>query len=108
MRHFSLLKLLAVSSFSAGSLDCLSTHHRECQGSRLTSWGLQLQKTLIDASTIEYDEGVHAHDVLSSRRQALHSLMGLTAGLAFVSEGPKVATALDMDAFMNSQVRTQG
>jgi hypothetical protein len=48
----------------------------------------------------------YADDVPSSRRQALHSIMGL-GGLAFISGNPKVADALDMDAFMNSQVSTK-
>ena len=98
------MKLLTVSSFSTSSSDCLTTHQRGSSSSRLTSRGLQLKKTLIDASTIECNEIASTNDVVSSRRQALHSMMGFSAGLAFVSGNAKVSTALDMDAFMNSQV----
>ena len=102
MRHFSLMKLLTVSSFATSSSDGLSTSHPSGNSSRLASRGLQLKKTLLDASSSEYND----YHVPSSRRQALHSMMGLSAGLAFVSTNPTDAAALDMDAFMNSQVRT--
>jgi hypothetical protein len=101
MRHFSLLKLLTVSSFSTSSSDCLSKNQNSIHGSGLTSRGLQLKKTL---TTIECIEISHEHQSPSNRRQALHSMMGFGAGLAFLSWKPKVTDALDMDAFVNSQV----
>jgi hypothetical protein len=105
MRHFSLMKLLTVSSFSTSPSECLSTTRCNCRNdSKLSSRGLQLKKTLVDGSTGECNEMVHARNAISSRRQALHSIMGLSTGFAFVSGIPNVATALDMDAFMNSQV----
>ena len=104
MRHFSLIKLLTVSSFSTSPSACLSTHRNNRDTSKLSSRGLQLKKTLTDAWAGECNEMVDAHHVSSSRRQALHSMMGFSSGIAFVTGSSNVAAALDMDAFMNSQV----
>ena len=106
MRYFSSLKLLAVSSLFTSLTDCLSTNLGTVHGSRLTS-RVEMKNMPVDASTIVCIDMAHTHDVPSSRRQALHSLMGFSAGLAFVSANPKVVHALDMDAFMNSQVGTE-
>merc|ERR1719420_188585 len=42
--------------------------------------------------------------VESSRREVFSSLLSVAGGLAFVSAQPIVAQALDMDAFMNSEL----
>ena len=42
---------------------------------------------------------------VSGRRQALQSILGVAAAGAAVATAPGIASALDMDAFMNSEVR---
>jgi hypothetical protein len=58
-----------------------------------------LQQTLKASS----NEG---HEIPDSRnrRQVMHLVIGLGVGLPFLSENSRGALALDMDAFMNSQV----
>jgi hypothetical protein len=100
MRHFSLMKLLTVSSFST-SADCLTYPHHNTNF-RSSGRGQHLHQTL--TASVNESNVTHVNTTPSSRRQALHSMMGLSIGMTLVSGNSKVAGALDMDAFMNSQV----
>jgi hypothetical protein len=91
MRHFSLMRFLVVASFAISS--------PETQVNALAAATNQARRsTQLHSARMPTEEGLS-----SSRRAALATVFG--ASLAFVTQ-QQPANALDMDAFMNSELQS--
>lgn len=103
MRHFSLLRLLTFSSFT--SSDGFQSGGPNIAATTHFGRGHRLHQSIQAAATSAETEAT----VLQSRRRALHSMLG--GSIAFVAASGKAtspfANALDMDAFVNAQVRVR-
>jgi hypothetical protein len=91
MRHFSLMSSLVVALFGISSPDT------QVIAFAATAANMGRRSTEIHAAARMPEEGAS-----SSRRAALATVFG--ASLAFIAQQP--ANALDMDAFMNSELES--
>lgn len=103
MRHFALVHYLAAASLTtSNTVDSLAVNVNTSaaagtkRGQKLRSAILVNQRATAAAGPVLVDS-----EQPSTRRSALLSLFGAAVGAAFV---PSSATALDMDAFVNSQL----
>jgi hypothetical protein len=94
MRHFTLMKLLTVSSFAVSPDKPTSSSRNALQQTSPAQFATVVSETAQQAAIDSTDNG---------RRMALYSLLFTSTSAAFFVV-PKSAKALDMDAFVNSEV----
>jgi hypothetical protein len=96
MRHFTLMKLLTVSSFAASPDKKTPSSSARTTPSRPAPPTAQIATVVPEPAVTATNDNVD-----NGRRTALYSVL-FTTTAAFVPK--KSAQALDMDAFVNSQV----
>jgi hypothetical protein len=97
MRHFTLMKLLTVSSFAVSPDKPTSSRNALQQ----TAPAHQIANVVVPETTAQQAAIIDSTD--NGRRMALYSLLFTSTSAAFFVV-PKSAKALDMDAFVNSEV----
>jgi hypothetical protein len=94
--NFSLMQLLSVFLLLSSTTDSFSTLSEKDCIRRAATRAQQWKLTLLSSTA--------SHETVSNRRDALNSMMGLGFGITIGLGNSNIAAALDMDAFMNSQV----